>query len=203
MGIRLTSAVLLTASCACCSLSLADHSEDGVQSQSARPIFGRSEYVYIAEFDQCFLAKIDTGAVSASINAVNISLDEGPGEGDDTVHFDLVLPDGSLKPFSLPVSKYIYVKRRAADIGKSGRGYNRRPAIKVDIAINGMHHRSVVNLADRRAFSRDMLIGARPLKAFGALVDVSAEKLQGECSKTNVNVSPEPKRQDKPGESPL
>ncbi|MBD2857544.1 ATP-dependent zinc protease [Spongiibacter sp. KMU-158] len=151
---------------------------------ATRPIFGTSEYVYIEEFDQCFLAKIDTGAGSASINAINIKLDEGPKADDDMVSFDLVLPDGSLKPYSLPVSKYVLVKRRAADIGKDGRAYNRRPSVDLHLNIGGTTHLTSVNLADRRSFSKAMLIGHGPLKAFHALVDVADEKVQGNCAKS-------------------
>ncbi len=146
-----------------------------------RPIFGTSEFVYIEELEQCFLAKIDTGAGSASINAINIELEEGPEKNDDVVHFDLVLPDGTLKAFSLPVSKYILVKRRAADSAKDGRRFNRRPAINAHLNIGGKRIETTVNLADRRAFSRDMLIGKAPLIAYHALVDVGSEHLQDPC----------------------
>ena len=35
-----------------------------------------------------------------------------------------------------------------------------------------------MNLADRRQFSKAMLIGARPISAFNAMVDPGAEYLQ-------------------------
>jgi hypothetical protein len=146
-----------------------------------RPVFGLSEYVYISELGQCYPAKIDTGAGSASLNAINIKLDKGPNRGDDVVHFDLVLPDDTLKSFSLPVSKYIRVQRRAADIEKNEKDYHLRPAVELTLQIGGNTHKLAVNLADRRDFKMPLLIGAKPLQAFDAMVDVNASYLQGNC----------------------
>ena len=60
---------------------------------NAQQVFGLSEYVYIEELGVRYKAKIDTGAESASINAINAKVEKGHGKKDDLVHFDLVLPD--------------------------------------------------------------------------------------------------------------
>ena len=146
-----------------------------------RPLFGMRESVFSEELGECYPAKIDTGAGSASLNAINIKLDKGPLKGDDVVHFDLVLPDNSLRSMSLPIVKYIRVQRRAADVEEGEKDYNRRPAVAVHFVIGGERRQVEINLADRRGFSYPLLVGAKPLRAFDALVDTSGEYLQGDC----------------------
>ncbi|CAA0104954.1 Uncharacterised protein [Zhongshania aliphaticivorans] len=141
-------------------------------------IFGLSEYVYIEELDVRYKAKIDTGAESASINAINTQVEKGKGDQDDIVHFDLVLPDDTLKSVSLPLSKHIRIKRRASDYDEDEKDYSRRPVLELTLCIGGRSHKVEANLADRRQFSKPMLVGSEPLTAFNALVDPSKRYLQ-------------------------
>ncbi|MDF1692529.1 MAG: RimK/LysX family protein [Zhongshania sp.] len=154
---------------------------------SAEPqlVFGLSEYVYIEELGVRYKAKIDTGAESASINAINAKVEKGKGKKDDLVHFDLVLPDNTLKSVTLPLSKHIRIKRRASDYGEDEKDYTRRPVLELTLCVGGQSHLVEVNLADRRQFSKPMLVGSEPLTAFGALVDPSKKYLLDKslCSK--------------------
>jgi hypothetical protein len=145
---------------------------------AAHQIFGLSEYVYIEELGVGYKAKIDTGADSASINAINAQVEKVSGEGDDIVHFDLVLPDETLRSVSLPLSKHIRIKRRASDYNEDEKDYTRRPVLELTLCIGGDSHKVEVNLADRRQFSKPMLVGSEPLIAFNALVDPSKKYLQ-------------------------
>lgn len=153
----------------------------GCAALDERPQFGMRESVFIEELGECYPAKIDTGAGSGSLNAINIKLDKGPKKGDDVVHFDLVLPDNSLRSMSLPIVKYIRVQRRAADVEEGEKDYNLRPAVAVHFVIGGTRKRVDINLADRRGFDYPLLVGAKPLQAFNALVDTGGEYLQGDC----------------------
>lgn len=142
-------------------------------------IFGLSEDVYIEELDVTLPAKIDTGAESVSINAINIRLEKSRDkDSEDKVHFDLVMPDNSLKTVTLPLSKHIRIKRRASDYGEEEKDYARRPVVELNLCIGGHTRRVEVNLADRRQFSKPVLVGHNPLQQFNALVDSSAEYLQ-------------------------
>ncbi|GAA4092392.1 ATP-dependent zinc protease family protein [Zhongshania borealis] len=145
---------------------------------NAQRVFGLSEYVYIEELGVRYKAKVDTGAESASINAINAKVEKGRGKKDDLVHFDLVLPDNTLKSVTLPLSKHIRIKRRAADYADDEKDYSRRPVLELTLCVGGESHKVEVNLADRRQFSKPMLIGSEPLTAFGALVDPSKKYLQ-------------------------
>ena len=152
--------------------------------ESAHQIFGLSEFVYIEELGVGYKAKIDTGAESASINAINAQVEKIKG-GDDIVHFDLVLPDETLRSVSLPLSKHIRIKRRASDYDEDEKDYTRRPVLELTLCIGGDSHKVEVNLADRRQFSKPMLVGSEPLTSFKALVDPSKKYLQDKtlCAK--------------------
>jgi hypothetical protein len=155
--------------------------------EAAHQIFGLSEYVFIEELGVVYKAKIDTGAESASINALNAQVERTKGDGDDIVHFDLVLPDETLRSVSLPLSKHIRIKRRASDYDEDEdeKDYTRRPVLELTLCIGGDSHKVEVNLADRRQFSKPMLVGSEPLTAFNALVDPSKKYLQDKtlCAK--------------------
>lgn len=142
-------------------------------------IFGLAEKVYIKDFNVTFDAKIDTGAESVSVNAVNIRVERARGDDeDDMVHFDLVMPDNSLKSMSHVLKKHIRIKRRASDYDEDEKDYARRPVLELDLCIGGEHRRVEANLADRRQFSKPVLIGHDPLVDFKALVDPSEVYLQ-------------------------
>ncbi|MFT6550052.1 MAG: hypothetical protein ACJA1I_000078 [Zhongshania marina] len=153
--------------------------------EGSHKIFGLSEYVYIEELGVRYKAKIDTGAESASINAINSQVEKGKDGADDIVHFDLVLPDDTLKSVSLPLSKHIRIKRRASDYDEDEKDYSRRPVLELTLCVGGESHKVEVNLADRRQFSKPMLVGSEPLTAFNALVDPSKKYLQDKtlCAK--------------------
>jgi hypothetical protein len=142
-------------------------------------IFGLTEKVYIEAFDTHFEAKIDTGAESVSINAINVRIEKAQSKDeDDLVHFDLIRPDNSLKSLTLPLKKHIRIKRRATDYKDHEKDYARRPVLELDLCIGGQHRTVEANLADRRQFSKPVLIGSEPLVDFNALVDPSEEFLQ-------------------------
>lgn len=145
---------------------------------SSNRIFGLAEQVYIKDFDVTFDAKIDTGAESVSVNAINIRVEKGRGDDDDMVYFDLVMPDNSLKSMSHVLKKHIRIKRRASDYDEDDKDYARRPVLELDLCIGGEHRKVEANLADRRQFSKPVLIGHEPLVDFKALVDPSATNLQ-------------------------
>ncbi len=150
-----------------------------------KTFFGVSEYVYIEELGVQYKAKIDTGAESASINAINAKVKKGPGDQPDTVHFDLVLPNGELKSVSQPLAKHIRIIRRAGDMDEGDKYYHRRPVLELTLCIGGASRKVEVNLADRRNFSKAMLVGAKPLVAFNAVVDPSEKYIQDKhaCTK--------------------
>ncbi|MGJ8685916.1 MAG: ATP-dependent zinc protease family protein [Spongiibacteraceae bacterium] len=169
------------------------HAVAGTTPPTSQTIFGLSEQVFIRELGVSYPAKIDTGARSTSINAINIQVRKDKKSGDGSVSFDLVLPDNSLKAVTMPLAKHIRIKRRASDYDEDQeKDYSRRPVIELTLCIGKQQHRVYANLADRRNFSKPMLIGSRPLQKFNALVDARAEQLQGSprCDSNNTTREP-------------
>lgn len=176
------------------SLSASAMSAPSPAENSGQTVFGLSEYVYIEELGVGYKAKIDTGAESASINAINAKVEESRSDDKpDMVHFDLVLPDGELRAVSLPLEKHIRIIRRAGDMDEGDKYYHRRPVLEMTLCIGGQSHKTQVNLADRRQFSKAMLIGSRPISAFNAVVDPSVEYLQNKdaCEKSSQDLDEE------------
>jgi len=159
----------------------------------AKTVFGISEYVYIEELGVRYKAKIDTGAESASVNAINPKVKKGRGDEPDMVHFDLVLPSGELKSVSQPLEKHIRIIRRAGDMDEDDKYYHRRPVLALTLCIGGISRKVEVNLADRRQFSKAMLVGSDPLIAFNAIVDPSEKYLQDKnaCAKKTKKLDKE------------
>ncbi len=150
----------------------------------ASNVFGVSEKVLLRDLDLAVPAKLDTGAVTASLSAQNIELFERGDE--EWVRFELAV-DGELegKTLEKPLSRSVKIRRRAEDIpDDSDREFARRPVVEMDLCI-GEHAGTIeVNLTDRTAFSYPLLIGTTALKKFDAMVDpaLSYEAGDPRCS---------------------
>ncbi len=129
-----------------------------------------------------FKARIDTGATTTSINAIDIEAFERHGKP----WARLVVKDpGRKKKFSLemPVSRIAKIKKRGVD------GETERPAVKLDLTLGEATKPVNVNLADRKGFEYPLLIGRDFLRGL-AIVDVSKKYTQ----KTPGAPAPDKKR---------
>jgi hypothetical protein len=142
-------------------------------------IYGVSEKALLPELELELPAKLDTGAVTASLSAVNIRIFER--DGGDWVRFDLAV-EGELEgeTLELPVVRTSEIRRRAADVGEDDpRTHTSRPVIEMDVCLGEHRHTLEVNLTDRTAFSYPLLIGSTGLQQFQAAVDPSQEYTAG------------------------
>lgn len=134
-------------------------------------IYGISEKALLPELGLEVPAKLDTGAVTASLSAQNIRLFKRDGE--DWVRFELAVKgDKEGKELELPVVRISQIKRRAADIpaGES-KDYTTRPVIEMKVCMGDVEQDIEVNLTDRTSFSYPLLIGSTALQQFDAMVD--------------------------------
>lgn len=145
-----------------------------------RTVYGVNEKARLAELELNVPAKLDTGAVTASLSALNIEMFER--EDDDWVRFDLAV-EGSKegKTLERPVVRIAEIKRRADDIrdGES-KDYTTRPVIEMEVCLGNEHEKIEVNLTDRTAFSYPLLIGSTALQQFDAVVDPSLRYSAGD-----------------------
>lgn len=141
--------------------SLTGHS---VIAQNDKLTIGWIEKVRIYPEGLLLDAKIDTGADHSSLNVSEMT--EFRRRGKRWVRFTVQTAEGSHLSLEKPVSRYVRIKRKGA---KS----QRRPVVLIDICLGTIYKIDVpVNLADRRNFKFNMLIG-RSFLENTAIVDSS------------------------------
>ncbi len=131
---------------------------------------GEAEYIGVPLTGAVFKARIDTGATTSSIFAVEVQ--EFERDGKPWVRF-VVRNDDSKETFPLeaPVAGVAKIKKRGQE------GFTRRPAVDMDLVMGEVTKRIKVNLADRTGFEFPLLIG-RDFLAGLAVVDVSLSYTQ-------------------------
>lgn len=150
----------------------ADKSQKEVlKPQVTQPIYGRYERVKIDELGgKSIKAKIDTGAYTASLNAIDIEYYQKDGE--DWVRFTPVVDDKPLPTQTLPLVKISRIKQRAEENDDSDDiASAKRPVVAMTICIGGQKAVIDVNLTNRGHFNYPLLIGAKALRELNALVD--------------------------------
>lgn len=136
-----------------------------------QPIYGRYEVITIAELDRVPIkAKLDTGAYTASLNAVDIEYFEK--EGDDWVRFTPVVNDEALAEREMPLLKISRIKQRAEEGDDSDDiASSKRPVVEMALCIGQQKEVIEVNLTNRGHFTYPLLLGAKALRQLKALVD--------------------------------
>lgn len=141
-------------------------------------LIGAREQVWIADIEIALPARVDTGAQTASLDARNIHLFER--DGDKWVRFDVVHPQsGSLISLERELERMTRVLQSNNDEGE------RRPVVKLPIAIGPMRQTAEFTLSDRAHLDYQILVGRNILRDM-MLVDVSRSNLLTE----NTDISP-------------
>ncbi len=137
-----------------------------------KPHFGRYEKVSIAELgDVVVPVKLDTGAYTASLNAVNI--EHFVKDHESWVRFNPVVNDEPLESVELPIVKVSKIKQRAEEEEEEEPSFAARPVVKMNVCLGGISKEIDVNLTNRNNFRYPMLIGAKALRQFRVVVDAS------------------------------
>ena len=133
-------------------------------------MIGEAEYIGVPLTGSVFKARIDTGATTSSIFAVDV--EEFERDGKPWVRF-VVRNDDSKETFPLeaPVAGVAKIKKRGQE------GFTRRPAVTLDLVMGDVTKKIKVNLADRTGFEYPLLIG-RDFLAGLAVVDVTLSYTQ-------------------------
>ncbi|MDX1552163.1 MAG: ATP-dependent zinc protease [Marinobacter sp.] len=147
---------------------------------------GFVEWVVLEETGLRLKARLDTGAKTSSLHAVNVE----PFEKDDEewVSFQLPLADHQdeddadgadleevILEFSLPVERTVKIKRKGAPS-------QRRYVVNMEFCIAGATHITEFSLTDRSKFSYPALLGRRFMSDDNILTDSSEAFLaEKEC----------------------
>jgi len=134
-----------------------------VHKDYSRVILGSLEKVYFPKHDITLEARIDTGAQTSSINALNIVSFERDGK--KWVRFEILDANKKVIEVKRPVEKTIKVKRH-------GENASERYVVKLRLNISDISRFVYVSLTDRTSFKYPVLIGRNFLNG-NAAVDVS------------------------------
>ncbi|WP_040259721.1 retropepsin-like aspartic peptidase RloA2 [Pseudomonas massiliensis] len=143
-------------------------------------LYGRYEYFKLPELGQTLKAKMDTGALTASLSARNIETFTRNGE--DWVRFQLATKDSDGKVYEHKVSRTSRIKSRADenDGDEEGVEVAHRPVIDLEMCLGDVKQTIEVNLTDRSSFNYPLLIGAKGLREFGAAVNPARRYVAGQ-----------------------
>ncbi|MEJ2765856.1 RimK/LysX family protein [Photobacterium sp. MCCC 1A19761] len=135
-----------------------------------RSIVGQVETIKVHELDLDYKARIDTGAKTTSIHAIDLKVTGEDSDSDnmrdhlgDMVEFTTFNEKGEKATYKAKIIKVSKIR--------NAQGVERRYAVKMDLGWNGEHKRVSVNLRDRGKLEYKLLIGRNWLSE-DYLVDV-------------------------------
>lgn len=148
--------------------------------QKGKRTLGIFEKLTVLPGDFIMSAKIDTGAVSSSINSRDI--EPFTKDGKDWVRFRVLSKDKKIdKVLELPILKIGQIKNRQKP-GETKLTYTKRYYVEMELCLDGQTRLVSVNLADRRHFDYALLIGRDTIIAFDGVVDPSLKyNLTSQC----------------------
>ena len=133
-------------------------------------LYGRYEYIKLPEIGETLQAKMDTGALTASLSAKNI--ETFTRDGEPWVRFQLATKGASDKVYEHKVARISKIKSRAdEDEDKDEPVSAKRPVVDLEMCLGDVKRTVEVNLTDRSSFNYPLLIGAKALREFGAAVN--------------------------------
>ncbi|WQG59776.1 ATP-dependent zinc protease [Pseudomonas sp. RTB3] len=133
-------------------------------------LYGRYEYIGVPEIGETLQAKMDTGALTASLSAKDIEMFKR--DGADWVRFRLATKGASDKVYEHKVARISKIKTRSEeDDDKDETSVTKRPVIDLELCLGKVKRTVEVNLTDRSSFNYPLLIGAKALREFGAAVN--------------------------------
>ncbi|MFO2462169.1 ATP-dependent zinc protease [Pseudomonas sp. 15FMM2] len=133
-------------------------------------LYGRYEYIQLPEIGETFKAKMDTGALTASLSARDI--ETFTRDGEDWVRFRLSDKGASNKVYEHKVARISKIKNRADEEDeKDDVSVAKRPVVELEMCLGKVKRTVEVNLTDRSSFNYPLLIGAKALREFDAAVN--------------------------------
>ncbi len=134
-------------------------------------LYGRYEYIALPEIGgQVLKAKMDTGALTASLSAKDIETFKRDGE--DWVRFRLGTKDANNQVYEHKIARISKIKTRSEEEeDDEAAAPTKRPVVDLELCLGNVKRTVEVNLTDRSSFNYPLLIGAKALREFGAAVN--------------------------------
>ncbi|MCD9461737.1 hypothetical protein CJF25_01745 [Photobacterium phosphoreum] len=160
---------------------------------NGKVILGQEEWVWIDSVKSHFKARVDTGATTSSLNAVDVQTFERDGK--EWVRFDLshdsamdtpaeIAENNKAKPETIeaPIFRWVRIRQSTSEEAV------RRPVIEAWITLGSLHEKTQFTLADRTKMDFPVLLGREFFKDI-ALVDVGKQFVQGKTEPKPVQVN--------------
>lgn len=132
----------------------------------SKTIYGYVEKVELLDVKASLSAKLDTGAKTASLSAVDISKFEKNGE--EYVKFAIPLKSGKIELIKKLLGE-VKIKARAGEHLKNF--MVSRPLIEMNIRLQEQTRKIKVNLTNRSRFLYPLLLGREAIVKFNAVID--------------------------------
>ncbi len=147
------------------------------QARSGMVTLGSLEKVYIDIVKSYFIARVDTGATTSSINAVD--LQEFERDGKKWVKFHVSQEQAAAedrKWVEAPIVRRVKIRQ------SSSNDLERRPVIELWVKIGSVHEKTQFTLSDRTLMDYPILLGREFIQDV-ALVDVSRDFIESKAPK--------------------
>ncbi|HAS6070267.1 TPA: ATP-dependent Zn protease [Vibrio vulnificus] len=132
-------------------------------------ILGEEEWVYVPGLNEVFKSRIDTGATTSSISAVDLV--EFERDGKDWVKFKIEHDGINSNEIALPVERWVHIRQSSAE------GTQKRAVVLAWIQIGDLKEKTEFTLTDRTHLTFPVLLGRSFFKDV-AIVDVSQKYVQ-------------------------
>jgi len=132
-------------------------------------MLGEEEWLYIKAINHNVKARIDTGATTSSISAIDIEMFERDGK--DWVKFKLAHGGEETKEFESPVSRVVTIRQSSTE------ERTERPVINVWVQLGELKTKTEFTLNDRTHMTYPVLLG-RTFFRDVAVVDVGRKYIQ-------------------------
>lgn len=136
-------------------------------------ILGEQEWVYIPGLKESFKSRVDTGATTSSVSAMDIQPFERDGK--DWVKFKIEHDGIKSDEIELPVERWVRIRQSSAE------GTQRRPVVVAWLQLGDYKAQTEFTLADRTHLTFPILLGRSFVNGV-AVVDVSQKYIQGKHS---------------------
>ncbi|MFP4080441.1 MAG: ATP-dependent zinc protease [Ectothiorhodospira sp.] len=115
-------------------------------------ILGWVEWARLMPDDVRIKAKLDTGATTSSLNALDQETFERDGE--EWIAFDILDPEDEDRRIRLEreITRHVRIVRHSGD-------HQRRPVVEMELCLGGRRLREEVNLVDRTELTYQLLVG--------------------------------------------
>ena len=157
-------------------LLLAAPLSQGSSQDPGKVIAGWIEKISLTEQPPILIAKLDTGAKTSSIHAINV--EQFKEKDKRWVRFDLLLEDVNDKQHTI----HMEVPRvRRVRIKNTDGDHDQRAVVELEICFDGRKHVTEFTLADRSEYIYDVLLGRKFLQGIAIVDPESTFLTQADC----------------------